>query len=238
MISLKYNETIAPQQNEVLSALIGVDSVFYAIFDQAFSLKACNSIGYTAFQDYILNCNLNSVVSLDMTNKFILSDNSVVSPSESFDITVDKFTGANIYCKHLQHPLLKWNSDKHFVTALDHHYYLLEKDVFHVHFEVNNIHIYLKRDNQFIFYNNYEISTSDDALYFVSLVCQTNDVVLDELFCMNLSGMVESDSQYVILLSKFYPNIKLVEISDNRFHNFAHFKSHYFFGHIINLTCA
>ena len=238
MISIKYNETVAPQQNEVLSALIGADSVFYSIFDQDFTLKACNTVYYKVFQELLVAANFDSFVSLDMSNKFILSDNSSVSPSESFDIVVDKFTGSNIFCKHLQHPLLNLNPEKHFVTAIDHHYYLLEKEVFHIHFDLNFIHIYLKKDGQFKFYNNYEVSTSDDVLYFVSLVCQTNDVEIKSNSSIFLSGMVDEKSEYVKLLSKFYYNIKFANPIDPRFKNFANFKSHFFLGHIINLSCA
>jgi hypothetical protein len=238
MISIKYNENNAPQQNEVLSALLGVDSVFYAIFDEGHELKACNTVAYSVFQNLLSSASIQSFVSMDMTNKFILSDNSIVSPSESFDIVIDKFTGSSIFCKHLQHPLLNLNPDKHFVTALDHHYYLLEKDVLHVHFDLNCLHIYLKRDGHFIFYNNYEISTSDDVLYFVALVCQTNDVEVTSDSSLLLSGMVDEDSQYVKLLSKFYYNVKLAQPKHSKFNKFAHFKSHYFLGHIINLSCA
>jgi len=238
MISIKYNETVAPLKNELLSALIGVDSVFYAIFDQGFSLKSCNTVEIKAFQNLLSSSEIVSLVSLDMTNKFILSDNNVVSPSESFDIIVDKFTGTIVYCKHLQHPLLKLNPDKHFVTAIDHYYYLLEKDVFHLHFDLNILHIYYKKDNQFMFYNNYEIATSDDVLYFVELVCQANNIEINVELKLNLSGMVDDDSAYVKMLSQFFYKIEMAVPKDLRFKDFGKLKSHYFFGHIINLSCA
>ena len=236
MIDLYYKAGSKPSNETTLSVLFGTDSVFYGIYDRDHVLFESNhmklDVFWDTFQRGVLKYDRLKLMSL--SNKFILSNNTAHLLSEDFDIYVDKFTDHQVYCKHI---FTKNAPAKviHIATAIDHFYYLHRQTVFHLHLEVDRVHVYYKLNGIFQFYNNYEIKTAEDLLYYVELV---HNIIINGEKARNpveVSGLVDMESGYLGLLRKYYPEVNFVMSgvdADNTPLN------QFYFGHHINMTCV
>lgn len=236
MIDLYYKSSKPPETEMTLSALVGEDSVFYCMVDDAQILYESNHLKTDHFFEDFLPGRLKSqkIKACSLSNKFLISNNTAHLQAEDFKVFVDKFTDKTIYCKHVGSAILPQNTI-HLATALDHLYYLGKPTVFHVHFELKRLHIYYKEDGHFQFYNNYEIDTAEDVLYFIELV---HNVVIsnkDHRMPLEVSGLVERKSIYMDLVARYYPEINFVSTGLN-----ANGESlnHLYFGHYLNLACV
>ncbi|MCB0648879.1 MAG: DUF3822 family protein [Saprospiraceae bacterium] len=235
MTDLYYKAGKDPGKNTTLSALMGEDSVFYCIIDENLALVESNHLKVDVFYErFIDEYSPHKLKCCNLTNKFIISNNTAHIQGNDFQVFVDKFTDQPVYCKHvgaLQLPA----KTIHLSTALDHHYYLVSKKVCHVHFDFKRIHIYYKAEGQFQFYNNYEVETAEDVLYFVELI---HNVVINngmQRLPLEVSGLIEKESGIMDLLAKYYPEINFVSIGENVEGKAL---SHIYFGHYLNLACV
>ncbi|MBP7642492.1 MAG: DUF3822 family protein [Saprospiraceae bacterium] len=236
MIDLYYKTGLKPTTDTTLSVLFGTDSAFYCIFDAHKVLFEGNHMKIDAFWDAYERGSIKAdrLKLMSLSNKFILSNNTSHLPSNDFDVYIDKFTDQPIYCKHI---FAKGAPKKvqHIVTALDHHYYLGQKTVFHLYLEINRLHVYYKLDGKFEFYNNYEIKTSEDLLYYVELV---HNMIVNgnkERNPLEVSGLVDIESGYLELLKKYYPQITFITAGINAENEPL---NQFYFGHLINLACV
>lgn len=234
MLDLNYKADLPSPEEKTLSALVGEGSVFYCLYAGSSTLYESNYVDRHTFFSEILPANEALRKKFcNQTNKFVISNNTAHLEGDDFKVFVDKFTDKSLYCKHIGGLELP-DRTIHLSTALDHHYYLTRQTVLHVHFEIKRIHLYYKADGQFMFYNNYEIETAEDVLYYIELI---HNVVISndqKRMPLEVSGMVERQSAYVELLAKYYPEINFVssgvKADGERL-------SHIYFGHYLNLSC-
>jgi hypothetical protein len=155
--------------------------------------------------------------------------------NEEYITGCTKFTGQNIYVKFIQH-FSEVKADFHISALIDHHYYLKERDVIHLHFEKDFMYVYIKQNGLFILFNIYEIGNVADVLYFCNLAFDTLNDQVKESNKWILSGKIDVNSQIHKNIISYFPEF-----------NFAHVplrtvntgeKGHYHFFHYLNLTCG
>jgi hypothetical protein len=226
------------KEYKTLSAVITPDSVLSVIIDHNYTIhKAQNfeiedfisKIHSGDFIDYQLNL-------VNAGNKFIHSDNAVYQSHEDFSVGLQKFTGQDIFVKFIQHAD-ELKTEKHVSALIDHYYYLQEKDVIHLHFEKQSMHVYIKQNGFFILYNVFTIENANDVLYFCNLAFESiNDEIKPNNKWM-LSGLIDQNSVFETIILKYFPSFSYVKIPVTLDKTMKESKSHYYFLHYLNLVC-
>lgn len=214
--------------DSVLSVIIDDDSVIYDSttypVDEFISKKHAGD-----FIDYQIKI-------LSATDKFVISDNSNYEDHEDFSVGCQKFTGQNIFVKFIQH-FKELNTSVHVCALLDHYYYLSEKEVIHLHFEKNAMHLYIKQNGLFILYNVYNVENEIDVLYFCNLAFDSLNEQLKPENLWVLSGWIDKDSIYEKTLLKYFPSFTYIKTPISFVGGPSKLNNHYFFLHYLNQLC-
>jgi hypothetical protein len=147
-------------------------------------------------------------------------------------------TGQDIWAAYETPFTPKDQKTRHFSTLLHHHYFLNSREVFHIHFDKNQMHFYLQNNGELILYNIYPFDEVGDVLYYHSFIsqCFELDTQNKEL---TISGMIEFNSKAHQALAPFHNIIKFAKfpigdlITDR-----TDLRPYHFFDHFINMQCA
>ncbi len=141
----------------------------------------------------------------------------------------------NIYCCFNDNNLQKNTLNlKHF-SSLIHQYYKDELcPVCFMHFGKNKLIICITGSQGFKFYNEYEIETGADAVYYTKAVLQNTDTI-EDITKVILSGYIEDESELYKAVYRHF--LKVEKASSNNFLvSNADINAHSYFDHFLNVS--
>ena len=225
--------------NSKLSAIFTADNFVYACFDQDHNMLSYSS-GHKAEE---FNAIANSFdpsnlkIAIKTTHFGHFGDKSRI-PFDKHKLTLDKMTGVDIWAAY-ERPFVDENfNTRHFSTLLQHEYYLNKDEIFHIHFDKDQIHFYLQNDGEVILYNHFPLNDVDDLIYYHSFITQSFDLDV-EIVPLYLSGLVEVNSKIHKALQPFHRNLIFVQGANNDIKsNREDLHIYHFYDHFMNIQCA
>ena len=104
---------------------------------------------------------------------------------------------------------------RHYASVL-HEFWLDTERVFHVDFEENFMHFYIKMDGRFLFYNKLAFENVADVHYNIAYVVK--EIIQDVTdFTIIFSGLISKDSKIINGLSSYFSNFRFLNDGQDDF---------------------
>lgn len=149
---------------------------------------------------------------LSFSNKVLITE----IPSEKLgeNTRIDKLSGVSQYV--LYHSENELKPTVHFLTTLDHYYFLNEESVCHIHFRGGSLIIYLKLAGNLCDFKIEKFKTAEDVLYMLSEITDSINENDKNKLNVNLSGDISDTSEIYNKLAIYYgSNLAIKEGKSN-----------------------
>lgn len=216
-----YNNSGLLPKDKILSGVLRSDSFFYVIWEKNSNLnEVCHSqMPADIFEAYgllkqklAIKSPFFSVVSKD----FIDFNYEKIHGEYRYDKLVDT---SDSFCLYRSPKFCAGDnfSVNHFLTII-HNYFLHRSEIWFIYFDERHLHFYVKVDNKFQYYNEYQYSSDKDVLYYIKLI--EKSLAGDQSVCWQVSGKVTQDSKIFALLNNYVGDIKIYKDPAPEFDNF------------------
>lgn len=208
-------------KDKILSGVLRSDSFFYVTWEKNSNF---NVVRHSQMPDDIIEAYGLWTLKLAVKSPFfsIVSKDFVevnyekIQGKYRYDILVDT---PDSFCLYRNPKLCSGDnfSVNHFLTII-HNYFLERSEIWFIYFEERHLHFYVKADNKFQYYNEYQYTSDKDVLYFINLI--EKSIAGDQSVCWQASGKVTQDSKIFALLNNYVGDIKIYSDLAPEFHNF------------------
>ncbi len=233
-ISFKNRTGLRP---EILSAVIGADSFFYGLFTNEGLLLESKYYDVESFEDEAMAERIKSdiystagiTIKVAYSGKPYLHNNkenagnllrffpSFANKELDADILTDQdvmvdYGMTKNHAKFLDKVVGKSDGQFHLSTVLANYYYPYTGGKLVAFVDNNKVHIMYAKDQQFLYYNQFDCVHKNDYLYFITLAYK--EMGLDpESSVLELSGKIDEDSPIFKLLHDYIRNIEFMKSS-------------------------
>ena len=240
MIHLDFDcNPIREYNNTILSVIFKADNFVFVIFDpdnRILCHHSHNELGsYQAVLDQYQPALIKNAVKTNLFGHFA-SEDSI--KSQYSNLNVDKMTGQDIWCAYDVSMLPKSIPTRHFSTLVNHHFFIRNKRLMHIHFDENEMHVYVVKKGEMILYYVFPFDGSGDLLYYHTLVVEGLGINTAETPLI-LSGLIEEGSKAYQTISSYHADIRFANTPRYTVNSsISELKPHHFLDHIVNIECV
>ena len=200
-------------QSKTLSGVLRSDSFFYTDLGNSTNTNMVNNLHLgtaTNFQDYQQLFVTVKSPFFSIVNKNFLSEHE---NSIEKNYNVDIITSLDeSYCLYRKPNVIDLNERlelRHFVTVID-RYFDDKEEIWFSYFDENHLHIFVKKNGQLKYYNEFYFTTEKDTLYYIKLV--EGYFSEGKSVHWHFSGKITPDSRIYTLLSNYLDQLELFRI--------------------------
>ena len=238
MIQLDFSSDFLEKDIKKLSVIADADSFVYGLFDNQGTMVQRASLPWdrlTSFSQYWTG--KDARVYYMSTSKAFSFSAMENRPTLNADyLLYDLWQAQNAYCLYEDKNSIDSNWEyKHVATAWAHFNHSTSDPAIWLHFKEKSITIACGTSHDFRLFNEYQIETAEDAIYYLFATCQQALGLNIEQVTVWISGQITVNSSFYQLLYRFIP--KLHTLSSDKFTTKSEILGdHVYFDHYLNIS--
>ncbi|MBP6396305.1 MAG: DUF3822 family protein [Saprospiraceae bacterium] len=237
MIQIDFSSDFIDKDIAKLSVISDADSFVYGLFDQQQCLLHRGKLTTESAARFIKDWQQKGVSvhymspSVAFTHLPVNEDNEFNKPQ----VYCDQWVGENVVCYYEDAVNNNFNWDyKHVTTASFQYYSQKSGKIIWLHFLDQSIQIACFEDGKFKFYNQFDIQTAEDVIYYLFAISRQVLQTEPDNIQVEFSGQLTVNSSFYQLLFRYIKNLKAVHQAEFQTKN-EDLADHIYFDHFLNI---